>query len=75
MTKMRMLSRVFATVAAAVTLSTGVLMFNSSTAYADDDGCGENSGPMCAHDTWCAEFGVNGACIHTSETWKYYPAM
>jgi hypothetical protein len=44
MGKMRMLSRVFATAAAPAALSAGALMFNNSTAYADDEACGENSG-------------------------------
>jgi hypothetical protein len=69
------LARAFAAIASAVTLSASALMLSSSNAYADDESCGENSGPQCQHDTWCADRDAAVNCTHTPEPWKYYPVI
>jgi hypothetical protein len=47
----------------------------AASAYYEDESCGSGTAAPCWHDHQCLEWNSTGDCVHTSDSWMYYPAM
>jgi hypothetical protein len=75
--RIQLVSLAFATLSAAFALTVTPALRSSEVAhaYTTEDSGGTGTAAPCWHDRECLEFDADGQCVHSSDSWMYYPVI
>jgi hypothetical protein len=69
----QLVAAAFAVGAAIAAIAATPVFREAAIAFAYDESCGSGTAVPCWHDRQCLKWDSSGECVHTSDSWMYYP--